>query len=373
MRPLVHKSDMIRNYSRITDADGERFIRVRTSEQLLISATRELVAARLLCTSLGRAQFAADYVRRDPNAQVWCHFLDTHLAMLAREANSDLNAKLTICCQADFIAEDFDAVCLPCTSQGDAELTRDLLQTGHQRLVTSGHLFATTDNPADVWLHQEMKKLFDKVTRTPFANGVAYSATKMKPLQRLRNFYGEFAFRDKQQLIRALSRPGVFSHRRLDVGSRALIEAMEIRAGDRVLDLGCGSGVVSFAAALRSPDVRVLAIDSNPRAIECTERGAALNGITTIDTRLAADAACGSPGQFDLVLANPPYFSQFRISEIFLRGAARALREGGIVQIVTKRPDDYPARMAANFDAISVVAVRQYWIVRGVRGSTPLS
>ena len=63
-------------------------------------------------------------------------------------------------------------------------------------------------------------------------------------------------------LIHLRTRPGVISHRKVDPGARRLMAAMEIGPGDRVLDIGCGSGVVALAAAVRAEGASVLAIDS---------------------------------------------------------------------------------------------------------------
>jgi 16S rRNA (guanine1207-N2)-methyltransferase len=112
--------------------------------------------------------------------------------------------------------------------------------------------------------------------------------------------------------------------------------------------------------------VSVTAIDANPRAVECTRRGAELNGLRNITTLLNADAECDVPGSYDLVLANPPYYSHFRIGELFVRGANRALRPGGVLQLVTKQPDPYLALVRSGFRDPTVTTVRQYQIVRAV-------
>src|SRR5207302_6985060 len=140
-------------------------------------------------------------------------------------------------------------------------------------LIDGGRLLAATSSCDDQWLHGEMRKLFDKVTRRPLEEGVLYLAAKTAPLKKRKNFECEFAFRDQGRLIKAVSRPGVFSHRSLDAGARALVNTMTVRPGDHVLDLGCGSGVVALAAAARAENVAVVAVDSHARAIECTARG----------------------------------------------------------------------------------------------------
>ena len=55
----------------------------------------------------------------------------------------------------------------PSAASGDSELVRDLLQSGHMRLKIGGSMFVATDNRSDSWLHDELRKLFAKVTRRP--------------------------------------------------------------------------------------------------------------------------------------------------------------------------------------------------------------
>jgi len=75
----------------------------------------------------------------------------------------------------------------------------------------------------------------------------------------------------------------------------ALLE--NIQNGDRVLEVGCGSGIVSvFASDIAS---MVVATDLNPHAVRC----AAGNGVTVVRTDLYA----GLKGTFDLIVFNPPY------------------------------------------------------------------
>ena len=139
---------------------------------------------------------------------------------------------------------------------------------------------------------------------------------------KMKDYSCEFAFRDRGRLIRALSRPGVFSHRHIDPGARHLIDAMEIGPGDRVLDIGCGAGTVSLAAAFRAEGVQVHAVDSNVRAIECTRIGAEFNGLANVTAELNAVGNFAGAGSFDLALANPPYYSGFRIARAFSHGPA---------------------------------------------------
>jgi 16S rRNA (guanine1207-N2)-methyltransferase len=267
-------------------------------------------------------------------------------------------------CSADLPNAEFDLVAFPLKSRGEAELTHEMLQAGYLALREGGRMLASTDAPHDSWLHEQLRAMFPKVTREPEKKkGVRYLATKAGPLKKIKHFESEFAFRDQGRLIQAISRPGVFSHRRIDAGARTLINTMEVGEGFRVLDIGCGSGVVGLAAAFRAPGVSVLAVDSNARAIQCTERGAALNGLQTISTLLNAEGECDVPGTFDLAVGNPPYFSNYTIADIFLQAALRALKPGGQVLIVTKTPHWFEERMPQLFDDVQSTVAKNYYIV----------
>jgi 16S rRNA (guanine1207-N2)-methyltransferase len=256
-------------------------------------------------------------------------------------------------------------VAIPVDPRGEAELTRDLLQAGHDRLTSGGRLLTATSGEDDQWLHGEMRKLFEKVTRRPTEQGVLYLAVKAAPLKKHKNFDCEFAFRDQGRLIKVVSRPGVFSHRSLDAGARALINTMTVHDGDRVLDIGCGSGAVALAAAFRADSVTVVAVDSHARAVECTASGTMLNDLSNVTVILNHEGHAPEPGTYDLVLGNPPYYSDYQIAEIFLQGARRALKPGGRVLMVAKTHAWYQARMPELFDDVRSYPHKQYTVIEG--------
>ncbi len=77
--------------------------------------------------------------------------------------------------------------------------------------------------------------------------------------------------------------------------------------GLRVLDLGCGSGVVAVFAARRG--ARVTATDINPAAVRCTRINALLNRVETQVETAVGDLFAPLAGRvFDLIVFNPPFF-----------------------------------------------------------------
>jgi 16S rRNA G1207 methylase RsmC len=336
---------------------------IRPQERLLLDLIHELPAGRLLCNTAGRAQFAAEFARENSHAQAVCWFLDLYQLQQSEAFTPVQAANLQLLCQSDPPAETFDIVAWMFSRQGNGELTREMLQTGHERLAIGGRMIAAIDNPRDQWLHEQMRGMFDKVTRRPSDAGVVYLATKRSTLRKLKNYAAEFAFRDGERLIQLRTRPGVFSHRELDGGARALVKAMSIAPSIRCLDLGCGSGAVGIAVALRQADVTVNAIDSNPRAIESTLWAADRNGAPSLTATLDCQGSSVAAGTYDLVLANPPYYSDFRIAQLFLNIAARALRSGGRLLLVTKTSQWYTDHLGASFAEVTPQRMGQYTVI----------
>ncbi|TXT20956.1 MAG: 16S rRNA (guanine1207-N2)-methyltransferase [Planctomycetota bacterium] len=351
-----------------------------SNESLLFGALEDVVGDRVLCMSLSRGRFAAAVADHLPDSSVTCFFLDVFLAKQARDEIQLSPGIVSVICETDFPDGPFGTIALPFRKNGEAELTRELLQQAHERLAIGGRLIVTTDNPADEWLHEQLQLLFGKITKRPEPRGVVYLATKSEPLRRVREFTANFVFRDGKHLIQAVSRPSVFSHRKLDVGARALLECTAanhaVVPGSRILDLGCGSGTVGIALALRKPRVHVHAVDSNPRALQCTLLGAEANGIKAVkeppmpsrtgesmSIQLDASGHIQFPGSFDLVMANPPYYSNWAITAIFIEAAARALKPGGRLYLVTKSPNWYRNNLHFVLSDVEFTCVRDYTIV----------
>jgi D-alanine-D-alanine ligase len=82
---------------------------------------------------------------------------------------------------------------------------------------------------------------------------------------------------------------------------------LDIQPGERVLELGCGSGLLSIAAAKMGAG-RVVAVDIDPRALDSAVENVRLNGFSDrIDVRAGSwfEAVCEGE-RFDVIIATPP-------------------------------------------------------------------
>lgn len=123
---------------------------------------------------------------------------------------------------------------------------------------------------------------------------------------------------------------GVFSYRRIDPGTKLLLERGPRPPGEggspTLLDLGCGYGPIALVLARRSPASEVWAVDVNGRARELTE----INTRAYAErVRVAAPEEVPDAVRFDAVYCNPPVrIGKEALAALLLRWLTR-LKEGG--------------------------------------------
>jgi hypothetical protein len=148
--------------------------------------------------------------------------------------------------------------------------------------------------------------------------------------------------------------------------SRTLAQGMVRRHSRATLDLGTGCGVLSLLSAAYSE--HVVAVDSNPRALQMTQFNAQLNGVSNIE---CVEGNLFEPvhgRQFDLIVCNPPFViapeqiylhshSGMRLDglcETIVRTAPVFMREGGYCQLLCNWAQlvgvDWRSRLASWFD-----------------------
>jgi 16S rRNA (guanine1207-N2)-methyltransferase len=172
--------------------------------------------------------------------------------------------------------------------------------------------------------------------------------------------------------ISLVTYPGCFCHRRADMGGLALTEVVaehvSFEKNDRIMDMGCGCGMdgILLATAFADKKLQVDYQDSNIAAILSTQENLAKYPHKS-RVFFSADGE-GCERSYDLFLANPPYFGDWRIAEFFVKTAARLLKKGGLIAIVSKR-EGKPTTLLeeAGFTPLNTFSRRGYTIILAQR------
>ena len=82
-----------------------------------------------------------------------------------------------------------------------------------------------------------------------------------------------------------LTAAGIFSKKRIDLGTRVLIEHMVLPDKGNVLDVGCGYGAIGIAAAVLNPNLHVVMVDVNERAVRLAKRNIKINNVSNAEVR----------------------------------------------------------------------------------------
>jgi 16S rRNA (guanine1207-N2)-methyltransferase len=168
-----------------------------------------------------------------------------------------------------------------------------------------------------------------------------------------------------------VSKPGVFAWDRLDAGCAALVGAMEIGTHDRILDLGCGTGLAGLAAARRATEGQVVLVDADTRAVESARRTLEANGIANGEALLSDCGSAVLGRRFDVVITNPPFHQgvgvDYEVACQFVRDAARVLCRGGRLFIVANRFLHYDDLIRETFGNVTTAyADNRYHVMTAV-------
>jgi 16S rRNA (guanine1207-N2)-methyltransferase len=129
---------------------------------------------------------------------------------------------------------------------------------------------------------------------------------------------------------------GVFAQGRVDIGTSVLFRETEPPAGGRILDLGCGYGVIGLAVCAEVPSARVTAVDVNRRAVLLANENAAAIGVADRFTAVTPDEVPVEE-TFDEIWSNPPIrIGKAALHELLLTWLPRLAPGGRAVLVVGK-------------------------------------
>jgi 16S rRNA (guanine1207-N2)-methyltransferase len=164
--------------------------------------------------------------------------------------------------------------------------------------------------------------------------------------------------------------PRLFSPREVDAGTLAMLSCVQLSSKDKVLDLGCGCGIVGIVAAKLIGAERVFLLDNDPLAIEVATKNARLNGLE----RLAVVQSDGfndfQEAGFTQILCNSPYHTDFQVPKHFIHKGFNRLLVGGKLWMVTQRQAWYRNKLRSIFGKVREHPHPPYTVFEATKAST---
>ncbi|MEM3378004.1 MAG: class I SAM-dependent methyltransferase [Candidatus Bathyarchaeia archaeon] len=136
--------------------------------------------------------------------------------------------------------------------------------------------------------------------------------------------------------LRFLTSSSVFSKKRIDAGTRLLIEAMVLPDAGTVLDIGCGYGAVGISAAASNPQLRVVMTDVNRRAVQLAKRNLEINKVYNTEVRHGYLYDPVKDLKFNCILTNPPVSAGMETVKNLIAQAPQVMAEKATFQMVIR-------------------------------------
>lgn len=170
--------------------------------------------------------------------------------------------------------------------------------------------------------------------------------------------------------FRITNHANVFSRTGLDIGARFFMQHLPENIDGKMVDLGCGNGVVGLTALALNPDAEMLFVDESYMAVESSR--------INVENNLAQDL---SRCHFEVnnmlagveretlhaVLCNPPFHQGSVISDDtawrMFCDAKRCLQTGGELRIVGNRHLDYYQKLRRLFGNCTTIATNQKFVI----------
>lgn len=159
----------------------------------------------------------------------------------------------------------------------------------------------------------------------------------------------------------------VFSPQGIDQGTLAMLSIVDFHDEDKLLDLGCGYGIVGILAAKIIGQHNVVMIDKDRKAVELAAENSRLNNVGGIKIYESDGFKELNEKDFTLILSNPPYHADFAVPKEFIEKGFNRLTIGGRMYMVTKRKDWYKNKLISIFGGVKITEISGYYVFMAVK------
>lgn len=175
-------------------------------------------------------------------------------------------------------------------------------------------------------------KKYDSARRCSFYWG---QCTEQVAAFALQDWFKTYTVQYAEQTLTVKSLPGVFSHGEFDIGSKLLLDSLPALSG-KVLDFGCGAGVLSAVMASQNPDIELELCDISALAVASSQATLEANGLQ--GRVFASDVYSDCSDDYQFIISNPPFHSgldtSYSATETLLAKAPTRMTRKGQLFIV---------------------------------------
>lgn len=165
----------------------------------------------------------------------------------------------------------------------------------------------------------------------------------------------------------------VFSPQNVDKGTLAMLSTIEFKDDDKVLDLGCGYGIVGILSAKIVGAGNVVMTDIDDSALELARENLVLNEIEGVRLHQSDGFKSIDEKDFTLIISNPPYHVDFSVPKEFIEKGFNRLSIGGKMYMVTKRKEWYKNKLISIFGGVKITEIEGYFIFMAEKKTTSYS
>ncbi|MCF1427318.1 MAG: class I SAM-dependent methyltransferase [Shewanella sp.] len=228
-------------------------------------------------------------------------------------------------------------------------------------LNPGGQLLVTGDNKGGIKsLPKMLPEYFGSCTKLDNARHCLLFAAELidtAPSMELQDWVSRYTLNTPQGDISICNLVGVFSEKKLDMGTELLLQHLPSLQG-RILDFGCGAGVIAACLLKANPQLQLECVDINAMALASCQLTLTANNLWA--SVYPSDGMAQTEGAFDAIISNPPFHDGLTtttdIALNFVRDSHHVLKPKGCWQIVANRHLPYSDTIASYFGKVDCVA-----------------
>lgn len=223
-------------------------------------------------------------------------------------------------------------------------------------LPIGSDIFIVGENRAGIRSAEQITSHCMKLTKIDSARrcGLYHGVLENQPVFNVDSFWRDYPF----DTLTLKTLPGVFSRDALDAGSALLASTFTPRMKGKVLDIGCGVGVLSVLLARHSPKVHLWLSDVSAAALAASQATLAANQLA--GEVFASNVYSDVTGRYDMIISNPPFHdgrqTSLEAAKDLIGGALNHLNKGGELRIVANAFLPYPQLLDDAFGNHTVLA-----------------